>query len=51
MDSKATDGLAVVLENTGEVLHMISKAGSYPTETQQLKMISEIGMWLYEQPK
>jgi hypothetical protein len=50
-----SDGLAVVLENTGEVLHTIPQLGaserSYPTETQQLMMISKIGTWLVTQPK
>ena len=41
---------AVVLENTGEVLHTFGKK-AYPTETQQLMMISKIGVWLAEQPK
>ena len=47
-----SDGLAVVLENTGEVLHTVPQLGaSYPTETQQLMMISKIGTWLVTQPK
>jgi hypothetical protein len=50
-----SDGLAVVLENTGEVLHTIPQLGaserSYPSETQQLMMISKIGTWLATQPK
>lgn len=43
-----SDGLSVVFDNTGEVL-LGGKA--YPTETQQLMMISKIGVWLAAQPK
>ena len=42
-DDPLSDSLSVVLENTGEVL-VGGKA--YPTETQQLMMISKIGTWL-----
>ena len=45
-------GLSVILENTGEVLHTMPQVGAdYPSETQQLMMISKIGTWLAEQPK
>ena len=46
------EGLTVVLENTGEVLHTIPRTGTaYPTEPQQLMMISRIGTWLASQKK
>ncbi len=41
------EGLTVVLENTGEVLHTIPLSGTtYPTEPQQLMIVSKIGEWL-----
>ena len=44
------EGLTVVLENTGEVLHTIKRTGTkYPTEPQQLMMVSKIGQWLATQ--
>ena len=44
------EGLTVVLENTGEVLHTIPLSGTtYPTEPQQLMMVSKIGQWLATQ--
>jgi hypothetical protein len=44
------EGLTVVLENTGEVLHTIPGTGTtYPTEPQQLMMVSKIGEWLASQ--
>jgi hypothetical protein len=51
-ESPREDGLAVVLENTGEVLHTMPKhTAIYPTEMEQLMMISKIGIWLAERPK
>ena len=47
-----SDGLAVVLENTGEQLYASPHSAKvYPSETEQLMMISKIGCWLAEQPK
>ena len=47
-----SDGLAVVLENTGEQLFASPHSSKvHPTEMEQLMMISKIGSWLAEQPK
>ena len=45
-----SDGLAVVLENTGEKLFASPHSSKVlPSETEQLMIISKIGSWLAEQ--
>lgn len=46
------NGLAVVLENTGEQLYCSPHSSKvFPSEMETLMMISKIGSWLAEQPK
>ncbi len=45
----AKSACKVVLENTGEELHAMSPNATFPSETDQLMLVSKIGTYLSKQ--